>query len=83
MLAGKNSKHIQNMFFLMTDQVAQRELEIGHMGTKSMWEDVKTKPVQGALFIIFLSEMMGVPVDYDDDVERRCTHPLLLTIIDT
>ena len=53
------------------------------MGTKSMWADVNTKPVQGALFRIFRSEMMGVPVEYDDDVERRCTHPLPLPIIET
>ena len=53
------------------------------MVTNSMWEDVNTKPVQGALFRIFLSEMMGVPVEYDDDVERRRTHPLLLPIIET
>ena len=26
---------------------------------------------------------MGVPVEYDDDVERRRTHPLLLPIIET
>ena len=53
------------------------------MGTKSMWADVNTKLVQGALFIIFRSEMMGVPVEYDDYVERRRTHPLLLPKIET
>ena len=26
--------------------------------------------------------MMGVPVEYDDDVERRRTHPLLLPLIE-
>ena len=26
---------------------------------------------------------MGVTVEYDDDVERRRTHPLLLPIIET
>ena len=53
MSAGKNSKHIKNRFFLITDKVAQRELEIRHMGTKSMWADVNTKQVKGALFRIF------------------------------
>ena len=48
-----------------------------------MWVDVNNKPVQGALFIILQSEMMVVPVEYDDDVGRRCTHPLLLPIIET
>ena len=61
--AVKNSKHIKNKFFLVTDKVAQRELDIRHMGTKSMWADVNTKPVQVAIFRIFRSEMMGVPVE--------------------
>ena len=52
------------------------------MGTKSMWEDVNTKTVQGELFIIFQSEMMGVTVEYYDDVERRRTHQLLLRLIE-
>ena len=53
MSAGKNSKHINNRLFLITDKVAERELDILHMGTKSMWVDVNTKSVHGALFIIF------------------------------
>ena len=47
MSAGKNSRHIKNQFFLITDKVAQGNLEIRHMGTKSMWADVNNKPVQG------------------------------------
>ena len=43
-----------------------------------MWSDVNTKPVQGGLYGIFLHQMMGVQIEYDDDVERRRTHPLLL-----
>ena len=82
-LDGKNSKQIKNRFFLIPDKVAQRELDIRHMGNKSMWADVNTKPVNGEIFRIFRSEMMGVPVEYDDDVDRRRTHPLLLTIIET
>ena len=48
------------------------------MGTKSMWADVNTKPVQGGLYRIFRHQMIGVPIEYDDDVERRRTRPLLL-----
>ena len=65
----------KNRFFLITDKVAQGNLEIRHMGTKSMWADVNTKPVQGELHRIFRHQMMGVPIEYDDDVERRRTHP--------
>ena len=43
-----------------------------------MWADVNTKPVQGELYQIMRHQMMGVPIDYDEDVERRRTHLLLL-----
>ena len=36
MLAGKNREHIKNSFLLITYKVAQMELQIRHMGTKSM-----------------------------------------------
>ena len=52
------------------------------MGTKDMWADVNTKPVQGLLFRKFLNRMMGVPAKHDDDVERRNTHPMLLPRIE-
>ena len=47
-----------------------------------MWADVNTKPVQGLLFRKFRHEMMGVPVEYDDDDEHRNTHPMLLPKIE-
>merc|ERR1712194_89216 len=47
MSAGKNSKHIKNRFFLITDKVAQGDLSTQHMGTKDMWANVNKKPVQG------------------------------------
>ena len=53
------------------------------MGTKSMWEDVNTKTLQGALFIIFRSDIMGVTFEYNSGVERRHTHPLILPLIET
>ena len=76
MSAGKNSRHIKYRFFLITDKVAQGDLEIRHMGTKSMWADMKTKPVQGELYRIFFHQMMGVQIEYDNDMERRRTHHL-------
>ena len=50
LLAGKHSKQIKNGFFLIKDKVAQGDLSIQHVGTKNMWADVNTKPVQGLLF---------------------------------
>ena len=83
MLTGKNSKHIKNRFFLVTDKIAQGDLEICHKGTDEMWADVNTKPLQGKKYRVMQGEIMGVPVDYDDDVERRRTHPLLMPKIET
>ena len=78
MSAGKNSKHIKNKFFHITDKVTQGDLENHHMRTKEMWADINTKPVQGQIFRILRPEMMEVAVEYDDDAERKCTHHLLL-----
>ena len=50
MSAGKNSKHMKNILFLITDKVAQEELEIQHKGTKGMCADTNTKPLQGLKF---------------------------------
>ena len=43
-----------------------------------MWADINTKPVQGNLFRIFRSEMIGVAVDYENDAERKFAHHILL-----
>ena len=83
MSAGKNSNHIKNRFFLISEEIAQGELDIRNMGTKFMWADDNTKPVHGALFRIFQSDIMGMLIEYNYDVERRRTHLLLLPIIET
>ena len=78
MAAGKASKHIKNRFHLATDKIAQGDLSVEYRPTKEMWADVNTKPLQGKLFHEMRAQLMGVPVDYDDDKERRRTHPKLL-----
>ena len=78
MSAGKASRHIKNRFFLITDKVAQEDLTIKHRGTKLMWADGNTKPLQGDGFRRFRSVLMGISPNYDDDDERRNTHPALL-----
>ena len=67
----------------MTDKVAQGDLTVEHMGTDDMWGDVNTKPTQGKRFRVMPAEVMGISVDYDDDEERRRTHPLLLPKIES
>ena len=78
-LAGKNSKHLRNSFFLILDKVAQEELEIQHKGTGEMLADMNTKPLQGMEFLVMRGQVMRIPVEYDDDVERQTTHLLLVS----
>ena len=77
------NKHIKNRFFLITDKIAQEELTVQHHGTELMWADGNTKPLQGNGFRKFRLALMGIPPDYDDDVEHRTTHPTLLPKADT
>ena len=43
-----------------------------------MWVDMNTKPKQGTPFKVDRSLLMNVQIDYDDEVERANTDPLLL-----
>ena len=83
MLVGRNSKHIKNRFFLITDKVVQGKLSIHHMRTNEMRTDVNTTPVQGLLFGKFRRENMGVPVKYDNGAKEKNTYPMLLPKDDT
>ena len=78
MLAGKASKNTKNQFFLITDKNAQDKLSVQHRGTELMWANGNMKPLQGNGFRLFRSVLMGDQPDYDDNVERRTTHPLFL-----
>ena len=43
-----------------------------------MWADGNTKLPQGSGFRLFRSVLLGIPPEYDDNVEHRNTHSLLL-----
>ena len=45
-----------------------------------MWSDVLTKPKQGKGFRVDRSMLMNVPEVYNDEEERRKTHPKLLEL---
>ena len=75
---SKRTKHINNRYFLVKDKIEGGELEIEHKGTGEMWSDMLIKPLQGHLWYVMKSNLMNVPVDYDDKTERRNTHPDLL-----
>ena len=78
MSAGKASRHIHHRFFLITDKIEKGDVSVEHRGTKEMWADGNTKPLQGTGFRLFRSKVMGIPEDCDDDAERVRTHPQLL-----
>ena len=48
-----------------------------------MWADVNTKPTQAKRFRAMRGEVMGISKDYDYDVERRRTHPLLMPKVES
>ena len=74
----EKTKHIRHRFFLIKDRVESGDVEIRYEPTGSMWCDILTKPKQGSNFRKFKGYLMNVPEDYDNDVERLRTHPLLL-----
>ena len=78
MSAGKASRHIHHRFFLITDKIEKGDVAVEHRGTKEMWTDGNTKPLQGAGFRLFWSKVMGIPEEYDDEAEKVRTHPMLL-----
>ena len=78
MLASKARKHIKNRIFLITDNITQEDLTVQQRGTALMWADGNTKPLQGNGSHLFRSVLMGIPPDYNNDAERKNTHPLLL-----
>ena len=43
-----------------------------------MWSNVLTKPQQGILFRKIRAVLMNFAENYDDDLERTNTHPMLL-----
>ena len=47
-----------------------------------MWADVNTKPTQGKRFRVMRGNIMGISEDYDNDMDLRFTHPLLLPKIE-
>ena len=77
-MGGDKSKNINNHYLLINDLVQQGDLEIHHKSTGEMSADYKSNPIQGTLFFRQKAQLLNIPLDYNDDVERRRTHPDLL-----
>ena len=78
MSQSRRTKHINARYFMVKDRIDEGELKVQYCPTENMLTNVLNKSEQGAKFRLDRAELMKVPVDYDDDVERRRTHPKLL-----
>jgi hypothetical protein len=78
--SSKRTKHIKSRYFYIKDKVDQGEVNIQHQPTDKMWSDVLTKPKQGKGFRLDRSMLMNVPEVYNDEEERKKTHPKLISL---
>ena len=78
MSSSKWTKHIHHWYFLIKDKVDRGDLEIRHAPTEEMWSDVLTKPLQGMLFKRMRAKLINVEVNYDDEIEHKNAHLMLL-----
>ena len=78
MSSSKRTKHIDARYYLVADYNRRGDIDIRHESTEKMWCDGFTKPKQGREFCEQRAHVMNCPVEYDDDEERRRTHPALL-----
>jgi hypothetical protein len=76
--SSKCTKHIKSRYYFICDKIADDDLKVMYCPTEIMWADVLTKPKQGAPFCLDRSHLMNILINYDDNVERSKTHPLLL-----
>ena len=69
--SSKRTKHINNKYFLITDKIAQGDLELEYCLTDKMWADRHTKPKQGLPFRQDQAMTMNCPVDYFEDKSKH------------
>ena len=61
----KNTKHINVRYYFIKGWVETGDLVMEHFTTEEMLGDHFTKPLQGALFRKFRSEIINIPDDLD------------------
>jgi hypothetical protein len=67
---NKRTKHINIMYFFITDRVNKEEVSVVRCSTGDMIGDYATKPLQGALFRKFRDQIMGATRRKIRDQER-------------
>ena len=59
----KRTKHINVMYYFVTDRVEKGEISIDYCSTDRMIADFFTKPLQGSLFRKMRAWILNMPVD--------------------
>ena len=75
---SKRTKHTKARYFFIKDTIEDVELEVQYYPKENMWTDILNKAEQGMKFCKDIAALMNVSVYYDDEVERKKTHPLIL-----
>ena len=69
--SSKRTRHINIRYFLITDRVNKKEINIEYCPTEEMIADYFTKPLQGSLFRRFRNAVLGMTdseyLQYKDD----------------
>jgi hypothetical protein len=69
--SSKRTKHINVRYFFVKDRIDKGEIRLQHCPTEEMWADMNTKPRQGKSWCLFRSKLMGIDIDYNDDLEGQ------------
>ena len=65
--SSKRSRHINIRYFWLRERIDSGEVTVEHLGTKHMFANLLTKPVQGAQFITERRGLTNWP-DPDDSM---------------
>ena len=71
-------KHIKSKYYCIKDQIDSGDLNISVCPTERMYADILNRPKQGLSFRKYRALPMNVPVDYDNALEGKNTHPEML-----
>ena len=72
------TKHIKAGYYYITDKIEYGDFEVKYCPTDEMWVDMLTKPKQGNPFKKYRSLLQNVHINYDDEDERKRSHPEII-----
>jgi hypothetical protein len=72
-LSSKHTKHISIWYFFITNRVDKGDVSLVWCPTGDMIRDFMTKPLQGALFLKFRDQIMGVVLAQDPGPRKTKT----------